>query len=134
MVLQCVGFMGGWNQPGTLPPLGAATIGALITTWATFVPCFMWIFLGAPYIERLRGNVALTAALATVTAAVVGVILNLAVWFGLHVIFPNGAGLDWIAVALSAVAFVGLLRWKWDVIAVVVGSGIAGLIIQLVLR
>jgi chromate transporter len=134
MVLQFVGFMGGWNQPGTLSPLAAATAGALITTWATFVPCFMWIFLGAPYIERLRGNVALTAALATVTAAVVGVILNLAVWFGLHVIFPNGGGLDWIAVALSVVAFVGMLKWKWDVIAVVIGSGLAGLLIQLVVR
>ena len=134
MVLQFVGFMGGCNQPGTLPPLSAATLGALITTWATFVPCFMWIFLGAPYIERLRGNVALTAALATVTAAVVGVILNLAVWFALHVIFPNGRSLDWIAVALSVVAFVGMLRWKWDVIAVVIGSGLAGLLIQLALR
>ena len=134
MVLQFVGFMGGWNQPGTLSPIAAATLGALITTWATFVPCFVWIFLGAPYIERLRGNVALSAALATVTAAVVGVILNLAVWFALHVIFPNGGRLDWIAVALSAVAFVGMIKWKWDVIAVVVGGGLAGLLIQLALR
>jgi chromate transporter len=76
----------------------------------------------------------LTAALSTVTAAVVGVILNLAVWFGLHVIFPDGAGVDWIAVALSAVAFVGLLKWKWDVVAVVIGSAAAGLLIQLLLR
>ena len=83
MVLQFVGFMGGWNQPGALSPLVAATLGALITTWATFVPCFLWIFLGAPYIERLRGNAALRPRSATVTAAVVGVILNLAVWFGL---------------------------------------------------
>src|SRR6266480_4521473 len=87
MVLQFVGFLGAWNQPGHLPPLVAATLGALITTWATFVPCFLWIFLGAPYIEKLRGNESLTFALSTVTAAVVGVILNLAVWFGLHVIF-----------------------------------------------
>ena len=134
MVLQFVGFMGGWNQPGALPPLAAATAGALITTWATFAPCFIWIFLGAPYIERLRGNVALTAALATVTAAVVGVILNLAVWFGLHVIFPNGGAVDWIAVAISTVAFVGMLKWKWDVIAVVIGGGLIGLIVQLGLR
>ena len=134
MVLQFVGFMGGWNQPDTLPPLAAATFGALITTWATFVPCFLWILLGAPYIERLRGNVALTSALATVTAAVVGVILNLAVWFGLHVILPDGARVDWIAVALSVVAFVGLLKWKWDVIAVVLGGALAGLFVQLVIR
>ena len=134
MVLQFVGFMGGWNQPGALPPLATATFGALITTWATFVPCFIWIFLGAPYIERLRGNIALTAALATVTAAVVGVILNLAVWFGLHVIFPDGARADWIAVAIGAVAFIGMLKWKWDVIAVVIGGAAAGLLVQLVLR
>ena len=134
MVLQFVGFMGGWNQPGGLPPLAAATIGALVTTWATFVPCFIWIFLGAPYVERLRGNVALSAALATVTAAVVGVILNLAVWFGLHVIFPEGGRIDWIAVALGTVAFVGMIKWKWDVIAVVIGGAAAGLFIQLVLR
>ena len=134
MVLQFVGFMGGWSQPGALPPLTAATLGALITTWATFVPCFLWIFIGAPYVERLRGNVALTAALATVTAAVVGVILNLAVWFGLHVIFPAGGRADWIAVGLSTIAFVGMLKWKWDVVAVVLGGGIAGLALQLVLR
>ena len=134
MVLQFVGFMGGWNQPGALPPLAAATLAALVTTWATFVPCFLWIFLGAPYVERLRGNVTLSAALATVTAAVVGVILNLAVWFGLHVIFPDGARIDWIAVALTAVAFVGMVKWKWDVIAVVVGGACAGLLVQLVLR
>ena len=89
MVLQFVGFLGGWNQPAALPPLFAATLGALITTWATFVPCFIWIFLGAPYIEQLRGNKALTAALSAVTAAVVGVVLNLAVWFGIHVLFRN---------------------------------------------
>ena len=134
MVLQFVGFMGGWNQPGTLSPLTAATMAALLTTWATFVPCFIWIFLGAPYVERLRGNTALTAALSTVTAAVVGVILNLAVWFGMHVIFPPTGGVDWIAVALSAVAFFGMLKWKWDVIAVVIGSAIAGLLVQMFMR
>src|SRR5581483_598739 len=88
MVLQFVGFLGGWNQPGNLSPLLAASLGAFVTTWTTFVPCFLWVFLGAPYIERLRDNQLLTAALSTVTAAVVGVILNLAVWFGVHVIFP----------------------------------------------
>src|SRR5437588_705609 len=89
MVLQFVGFLGAWNHPGQLPPLLSATLGALITTWTTFVPCFLWVFLGAPYIEKLREVKLLTAALSTVTAAVVGVILNLAVWFGLHVIFPG---------------------------------------------
>lgn len=134
MVLQFVGFVGGWSHPGALPPLAAATAGAFITTWATFVPCFLWILLGAPYIERLRGNVSLTAALATVTAAVVGVILNLAVWFGRHAIFPEGGVVDWIALALAAIAFVGLVKWKWDVLAVVAGGGAVGLITQLLLR
>ena len=131
MVLQFVGFMGGWNKPGLLPPLLAGTAGALITTWATFVPCFLWILLGAPHLEQLRGNPKLTAALSAVTAAVVGVILNLAVWFGLHALFPTGRALDWFAFALSVVAFVGMLKWKWHVIPVVAGSGIAGLLYQL---
>jgi chromate transporter len=129
MVLQFVGFMGGWNQPGALPPLAAATLGALITTWATFLPCFLWILLGAPHIEQLRGNQRLTAALSAVTAAVVGVILNLAVWFGLHTLFPNGGGLDWFSVVLSSVAFIGMLRWKWDVVPVIIGSAVAGVVV-----
>ena len=132
MVLQFVGFLGGWNQPGNLAPFHAATLGALITTWATFVPCFIWIFMGAPYIERLRGNKGLTAALSAVTAAVVGVVLNLAVWFGIHVLFPNDGGLDWFALAVGTVAFAGMLRWKWDVIPVVLGSGALGLIYTLI--
>ncbi|MFN2509095.1 MAG: chromate efflux transporter [Chthoniobacterales bacterium] len=112
MVLQFVGFMGGWNQPGALPAIIAGTLGALITTWATFVPCFLWIFLGAPFIERLRGEAKLASALSAVTAAVVGVVLNLAVWFGLHVLFPSTGGIDWFAVAGSTVAFIGMLKWR----------------------
>src|SRR5262249_1166579 len=88
MVVQFVGFLGGWNHAGSLPPLMSATIGALLTTWVTFVPCFLWIFLGAPYIEQLRGNKDLTATLSAITAAVVGVVLNLAVWFAIHALFP----------------------------------------------
>jgi len=131
MVLQFVGFMGGWNHPDGLTPLVAATAGALLTTWVTFVPCFLWIFLGAPYIERLRGNLAFSAALATITAAVVGVILNLAVWFGTHALFPSGGGLDWFALAIALVAFIGLMRWRWDIIPVVLGAGMLGLLYQL---
>ena len=100
------------------------------TTWMTFVPCFLWIFLGGPYIERLRGNVHLTAALSTITAAVVGVVLNLAVWFGLHVLFPGGA-IDWFAVMLGVAAFAGMLRWGWDIIPVVLGAGPLGILFQL---
>ncbi len=128
MVLQFVGFMGGWQHPLGLSPLVAATIGALLTTWVTFTPCFLWIFIGAPYIERLRGNVKLTTALSAITAAVVGVVLNLAVWFALSALFPDHAHLDWFALGLALVALFGMLKWNWDVIPVVLGSGLAGLI------
>lgn len=131
MVLQFVGFMGGWQKPGLLPPLLAGTLGALITTWVTFVPCFLWILLGAPHIEQLRGNTRLTAALSAVTAAVVGVILNLAVWFGLHALFPVSEALDLFAFVAGTIAFAGMLKWNWNVIPVVIGSGLAGLIYQL---
>jgi chromate transporter len=87
MVVQFVGFMGAFRDPGALHPMVAGTLGGMLTTWVTFVPCFLWIFLGAPFIEGLRGNRALGGALAAITAAVVGVILNLAVWFALHVLF-----------------------------------------------
>jgi chromate transporter len=131
MVLQFVGFLGAWNHPGNLPPLVSATLGALLTTWTTFVPCFLWVFLGAPYIERLRDVKLLTAALSTVTAAVVGVILNLAIWFGLHVIFPANRTVDWFALVLCAAAFVSMLRHKIDIIPVIVASGLLGLIYKL---
>src|SRR5437899_11453661 len=128
MVLQFVGFLGALDHPGNLPPLVSATLGDLVTTWTTFVPCFLWIFLGAPYIEKLRDVKLLTAALSTVTAAVVGVILNLAVWFGLHVIFPGNGNIDWFALILCALAFVAMLRYKIDIIPVVLASGLLGLI------
>jgi chromate transporter len=127
MVVQFVGFVGAWQHPEGLPPVVAATLGALITTWATFTPCFLWIFLGGPHIEQLRGNKKLTSALSTITAAIVGVILNLAVWFALHVFFPQPGKVDYFALGLSAIALGGMLRWKWSVIAVVVVSGGLGL-------
>ncbi len=127
MVLQFVGFMGAYRAPGLLPPLLAGTLGGLLATWVTFVPCFLWIFLGAPFIERLRGNVAVAGALSAITAAVVGVILNLALWFALHTIFrrvtpfaagplrfdlPVPASLDPWALLLSLGAIVAVLRFK----------------------
>ncbi|MGI8965485.1 MAG: chromate efflux transporter [Limisphaerales bacterium] len=133
MVLQFVGFLGGWNQPGALSPLWAATLGAFITTWTTFVPCFLWIFLGAPHIEQLRGNVKITTALSAVTAAVVGVVLNLAVWFGMHVLFPMANTIDWFALAVSMVAFAGIAKWKWSIIPVVLGAGLLGLVYKIFL-
>jgi chromate transporter len=130
MVTQFVGFLGGWNHPGQLPPLLAVTIGALVTTWTTFTPCFLWIFLGGPYMQKLRGNETLTTTLSAVTAAVVVVVLNLAVWFGLHVIFPSSGTVDWFAILVGLVAFTGMVRGRWDIVPVVLTAGLAGLIFR----
>ncbi len=133
MVLQFVGFLGGWHQPGVLSPWLAATLGAALTTWVTFVPCFLWILLGAPYIERLRGNARLTAALSAITAAVVGVVLNLAVWFALHVLFPEAGTwkVDGFVLVVAVVAFFGLVKYRWNVIPVVLGAGVLGLLYRM---
>jgi chromate transporter len=130
MVLQFVGFLGGWNQPGVLSPLASASLGAAITTWVTFVPCFLWIFLGAPHVEQLRGNKLLAGALSAVTASVTGVILNLAVWFGWQVLVPGGswASVDVLAVGLGVGAFVALHRFRANVVAVIAASGLIGLV------
>jgi chromate transporter len=128
MVLQFVGFTGGWQQPGGMPPLGAATLSALMTTWVTFVPTYLFILIGAPYVERLRSDARLSAALAAVTAAVVGVILNLAVWFGVHVFVPVAGSLDWFAIAVCVGSF-AVMQWaKWEVIPVVLSGGVLGLL------
>jgi chromate transporter len=127
MVVQFVGFMGGWGHGNGLAPWLAGTIGALIVTWVTFVPCFLWILLGAPYIELMRGETSLISALSAVTAAVVGVVLNLAVWFGLRTLFPESGGVSWFAVVVGAIAFLGMWRWKWGIVPVVLGSGALGL-------
>src|SRR3989442_3273855 len=87
MVLQCVGFMAAYRDPGTLSPMLAGPLGGLLATWVTFTPCFLWIFLGAPIVETLRRNKGLAGALTAITAAVVGVILNLSIWFALHTVF-----------------------------------------------
>jgi chromate transporter len=128
MVVQFVGFLGGWNHPGGLSPLLAATLGAAITTWTTFVPCFLWIFLGAPYIELSRGNASLARALGAVTAAVVGVVLNLAVWFGLQVFRGPDGSVDAWAIAVGLAAFVALQWLKAGVVTVVLVSGTVGLV------
>ena len=129
MVVQFVGFLGGWNAPGALTPLAMATLGAAMTTWTTFLPCFLWVFLGAPHVERLRNNVRLSGALGAVTAAVVGVILNLAVWFGWQVLFPGGwSGADAFAIGLALAAFVALQFFRVGIVTVVLASGAAGLL------
>ena len=124
----------------------AGLIGAAVATWATFAPCFLWIFLGAPFIEQLRGNVRISTALSTITAAIVGVVLNLAVWFAINELFtsvrdveifggpvpvPVWSSVDWFALTVAAVAFIGLWRYRWNVIPVVTGSAVAGLIYTL---
>lgn len=133
MVLQFAGFLGGWKSNAPLSPLALASLGAFITTWTTFLPCFLWIFLGAPHIEQLRGNAKLTAALSAITAAVVGVVLNLAVWFGLHVLFPSNLRVNWFGVAVCAITFAGIQKFKWDIIPVVLGAGAVGLLYKIVI-
>ncbi len=131
MVLRFVGFMAGWNNPvDGMSPLASGVIGALITTYATFLPSFLFIFLGAPYIEKLRGNKSLSGALSGVTAAVVGVILNLALVFGAAVIFQNGlsGNVNWFAFVLSITAFIALFKFKADVLWVVLAGGMVGLL------
>jgi chromate transporter len=124
----------------------AGTLGGLLTTWVTFTPCFLWIFVGAPYIEALRGNKALTAALTSITAAVVGVILNLAIWFALHTLFgevderhafgmvlqvPAPATLSVASLLLSAAAILALFRFKIGMIPTLLGCSAAGIAIHL---
>ncbi|HSE97472.1 MAG TPA: chromate efflux transporter [Blastocatellia bacterium] len=129
MVLQFIGFMAGWNNPQGLSPAMSGVIGALVTTYTTFLPCFLFIFLGAPYIEVLRGNKSLTGALTGITASVVGVILNLALVFGAAVIWPQGLtrGTNWFAALITVAAFIALYRFKVDVLWVVLAGGVIGL-------
>jgi chromate transporter len=143
MVTQFVGFLGAFRDPGALNPFIAGTLGGLLTTWVTFVPCFLWIFLGAPFVEALRGNRALGGALAAITAAVVGVILNLAVWFGLHVLFgevraierfgmsldvPSLATIDPAALVLMLGAVLAMFRFKVGMLAVLAACSAAGVL------
>ncbi|MGB9178486.1 MAG: chromate efflux transporter [Pyrinomonadaceae bacterium] len=136
MVLQFVGFMAAWNNPQGMSQTWSAVTGALLTTYVTFLPCFFFIFLGAPYIEVLRGNKHLTGALGGVTAAVVGVILNLALVFGVAVIWPHGfaGGTGWFAALMSVAAFVALYRYRADVLWVVLAGGLIGLVRTLLFK
>ena len=129
MVLQFVGFMAGWNIPEGMSPALSGLTGALVTTYATFLPCFLFIFLGAPYIELLRGNKNLTGALTGITASVVGVVLNLALVFGAAVIWPRGleSQANWFAAMLSIAAFIGLYWFKLNVLWIVIAGGLLGL-------
>jgi chromate transporter len=130
MVTQYVGFIGAWNDPGPFSPLLYGTLGALITTYATFLPCFLFIFFLAPYIELLANDQRLRAILIGVTAAVVGVIANLAVYFAMQVLFPDGislAGLDLFALVVAVVSFVVLQRYKVPIYLMVPASALLGM-------
>ena len=146
MVVQYVGFLAGHRTSGAMPPLMMGTLAGLLVTWVTFTPCFLWVFLGAPYVEALRGARALSAALSAVTAAVVGVILNLAVWFGVHVAFretvpwnsfglhlsiPVLPSLDILATILAIAAALALFHFKIGVIKTLLACSIAGMMLHL---
>ncbi len=147
-VVQFVGFMGAYRADLGIDPLLAGVLGAILTTWVTFVPCFLWIFLGAPYIEYLRGNHRLTSALSAITAAVVGVILNLAVWFSLHVVFadvgethllgvrlytPDVASIDPYAAGIAAASFLAIFKLRWSMLRTLGVSAAAGALLHAVL-
>ena len=146
MVLQFVGFMAAFRDAGALPPMLAGTLGGLLATWVTFTPCFLWIFVGAPFIELARDNKTLNGALSAITAAVVGVILNLAIWFALHAVFrqltpvrayglkfdlPNLMSVDPWALALALAAIVAILRFKVGMIPALIGCTAAGIALHL---
>jgi chromate transporter len=145
LVTQFVGFVAAYRAPGALDPLLAGILGAALTTWVTFVPCFLWIFLGAPYMEALRGRRSLDGALASITAAVVGVVLNLAVWFALHVTFreldtlrfgplallvPQPASSDWLAAGIAAAALVAMLRFHVGMLTLLTAAAGFGVVFR----
>ena len=140
-VVQFVAFLAAFRDSGSLGPYTAATLASVLATWVTFVPCFLWIFVGAPYVEALRENRLLSAALSAITAAVVGVVLNLAVWFALHVAFgevnelrayglrfliPSLSSVDFATVILAAGSFIALLRFRLGMMTVIAASALLG--------
>jgi len=146
MVTQFVGFMGAFRQATGLDPMLAGTLGGILTTWVTFLPCFLWIFLGAPYVERLRGHRALNAALSAITAAVVGVVLNLAIWFALHTLFGAVRAVAWgpldfdlpvpgsvrpAALLLTLAALVAIFPFRLGALRVLGGCAAAGIALWL---
>jgi chromate transporter len=139
MVAQFTGFLAAWRDPGALSPLASGLLGAGLTTWVTFAPCFLWIFAAAPWMDRLERVPALQAGLAAITAAVVGVIANLALWFAVHVLFarpeaevfglPDVTSLDWRAAVIGIGAALLLFRFKRGVMEVLGAAALAGLLL-----
>ncbi len=132
MVLQFVGFVAAWQHPGDLSPLAAGTLGALVTTWVTFLPCFLFVFLGAPHVEGLRERPGLASALSAITAAVVGVILNLAIWFAWHALRPAGGGFDWFVAVVAIGAWLAMERFKISVIPTLGACAVLGMVWKLI--
>lgn len=147
MVVQFVGFLGAYRNPEPFSPLVGGILGSILTTWFTFVPCFFWVFLGAPYIERLRGNKRLNSALSSITAAVVGVVLNLSIWFSLHTLFgkvtimtvfglrlqiPELRTVDIQACAIAILACLLTFQWKQGLLVTLSVSAAAGAALHLI--
>jgi chromate transporter len=143
MVVQFVGFMGACRHPGPMTPLTAGILGSVMTTWVTFVPCFYWIFLGAPFVERLRSQKILAAGLSAITAAVVGVVLNLALWFAVHTLFashhdlklagirmslPELSSVNLPAVLIAVLAGLLTFYWKKGMVVTLLASTAAGVL------
>ena len=146
LVLPFVGFLAAFRNAGDLPPMIAGTLGAMITTWATFVPCYLWVLVGGPYVETLRGNKSLHAAMSSITAAIVGVVLNLAVWFALHTVFaslrdvhvlvghlqiPVWNTINIPALLLAVFAMFAIFRFKLSVIKTIACSAALGVLYNL---
>ena len=145
-VIQFVGFMGAYRDPGTLHPMVAGALGSVVTTWVTYVPCFLFVFVGAPYVEHLRGRKELNAALSAITAAVVGVILNLALWFSVRTLFsaterpawpvldlelPVWSTVDPVAVAIALGAGLALFVLKRGILETIAVSAALGIAVRL---
>ena len=148
MVVQFVAFVGAYRDPGSLDPWAAAVLASLLVTWVTFVPCFLFVLLGAPYVERLRHNRNLTAALTGITAAVVGVIASLAAFFAVHTLFartrhvtagpfdfqaPVWATIQWDAAAVTMIGFYLVFARGWSVLRTLGACAIAGIALSLIL-
>ena len=146
-VVQFVGFMGAYRDPAPFAPIMAAVLGSVITIWVTFAPCFLWIFLGAPFIEQLRGNKSLSTALSGITAAVVGVILNLSIWLSLHILFsrvdermiwkmrlliPQVQTIDLLALGIATGSLIALLKFKLNMIMVLGASALSGVVFKMI--
>ena len=135
MVVAFVGFVGGWSKAifGSESLFLAGAVAAGVVTFFTFLPSFLFIFLGGPFIESTHGKLKFTAPLTGITAAVVGVVVNLAVFFAVHVLWPQGLGgrFEWASALIGLAAAVALFRFKVGVIPVVLGSGLAGLLFQM---